>query len=183
MHTDILSICVNGEMSESAEGARLLSEYTSLNLYRGFKSLSLRHLEIYSSLCMTLTVYKGCFFYSLRCLQPSRAVSAAPPLHTALFTVFFSVFLVLPKVGLVRRASATPETEVSRTHLFKITQSHWLTMPLRTLMLPTQLLEGPKPGTEKLPILECGFRFPVADCGQSLFSSLTLPAHLGPTPN
>ncbi len=31
-----------GEMSEPAEGARLLSEYTSLNLYRGFKSLSLR---------------------------------------------------------------------------------------------------------------------------------------------
>ena len=33
-----------GEMSESAEGARLLSEYTGINLYRGFKSLSLRHL-------------------------------------------------------------------------------------------------------------------------------------------
>lgn len=29
-------------MSESAEGARLLSEYTGLNLYREFKSLSLR---------------------------------------------------------------------------------------------------------------------------------------------
>ena len=31
-----------GEVSESAEGARLLSEYTGLNLYRGFKSLPLR---------------------------------------------------------------------------------------------------------------------------------------------
>ena len=30
-------------MSELAEGARLLSEYTGLNLYRGFNSLSLRH--------------------------------------------------------------------------------------------------------------------------------------------
>ncbi|SCM73178.1 hypothetical protein KL86DES1_21104 [uncultured Desulfovibrio sp.] len=31
-------------MSESAEGARLLSEYTGLNLYREFKSLPLRHI-------------------------------------------------------------------------------------------------------------------------------------------
>ena len=31
-----------GEVSESVEGARLLSEYTGLNLYRGFKSLPLR---------------------------------------------------------------------------------------------------------------------------------------------
>ena len=92
MHTDILSICVNGEMSESAEGARLLSEYTSLNLYRGFKSLSLRHQESNSSLCMTLIVCKDCFFYFLKCLQPSRVFSAFP-LHTALFTVFFRYFL------------------------------------------------------------------------------------------
>ena len=34
-----------GEMTELAEGARLLSEYTGLNLYRGFKSLSLRQLK------------------------------------------------------------------------------------------------------------------------------------------
>ncbi len=34
---------LSGEVSESAEGARLLSEYTGLNLYRGFKSLPLRH--------------------------------------------------------------------------------------------------------------------------------------------
>ena len=34
-----------GEVSESAEGARLLSEYTGLNLYRGFKSLPLRQQE------------------------------------------------------------------------------------------------------------------------------------------
>ena len=33
----------NGEMTELAEGARLLSECTGLNSYRGFKSLSLRH--------------------------------------------------------------------------------------------------------------------------------------------
>jgi hypothetical protein len=32
-----------GEMAESAEGGRLLSDYTGLNLYRGFESLSLRH--------------------------------------------------------------------------------------------------------------------------------------------
>ena len=32
----------NGEVSESAEGARLLSEYTGLNLYPGFESLPLR---------------------------------------------------------------------------------------------------------------------------------------------
>ena len=31
-------------MSEPAEGARLLSEYTGLNLYREFKSLPLRHI-------------------------------------------------------------------------------------------------------------------------------------------
>lgn len=36
---------LSGEVSESAEGARLLSEYTGLNLYRGFKSLPLRHLK------------------------------------------------------------------------------------------------------------------------------------------
>lgn len=35
----------SGEVSESAEGARLLSEYTGLNLYRGFKSLPLRQQE------------------------------------------------------------------------------------------------------------------------------------------
>ena len=35
----------DGEMSELAEGARLLSEYTGLNLYRGFNSLSLRHIS------------------------------------------------------------------------------------------------------------------------------------------
>ena len=33
---------VYGEVSELAEGARLLSEYTGLNLYREFKSLPLR---------------------------------------------------------------------------------------------------------------------------------------------
>ena len=38
-----------GEVSEPAEGARLLSEYTGLNLYRGFKSLPLRHLLIKSA--------------------------------------------------------------------------------------------------------------------------------------
>ncbi len=32
-----------GEMAELAEGGRLLSDYTGLNLYRGFESLSLRH--------------------------------------------------------------------------------------------------------------------------------------------
>ena len=79
-------------MSESAEGARLLSEYTSLNLYRGFKSLSLRHQERNSSLCMTLTVCKDCFFYSLKCLHPSRVFSAFP-LHTALFYgIFYGIF-------------------------------------------------------------------------------------------
>ena len=36
-----------GEVSESAEGARLLSEYTGLNLYRGFKSLPLRQFSVY----------------------------------------------------------------------------------------------------------------------------------------
>lgn len=33
---------MRGEVSEPAEGARLLSEYTGLNLYREFKSLPLR---------------------------------------------------------------------------------------------------------------------------------------------
>ena len=32
-----------GEMAEPVEGARLLSEYMGLNLYRGFESRSLRH--------------------------------------------------------------------------------------------------------------------------------------------
>ena len=36
---------LRGEVSESAEGARLLSEYTGINLYQGFKSLPLRHRE------------------------------------------------------------------------------------------------------------------------------------------
>ena len=31
-----------GELAESVEGARLLSEYTGQNLYRGFESLALR---------------------------------------------------------------------------------------------------------------------------------------------
>ena len=31
-----------GELAELAEGARLLSEYMGINLYRGFKSLTLR---------------------------------------------------------------------------------------------------------------------------------------------
>lgn len=34
-----------GVVSESAEGARLLSEYTGINLYQGFKSLPLRHFD------------------------------------------------------------------------------------------------------------------------------------------
>ena len=34
---------VHGEMAELVEGAPLLREYTGLNLYRGFESLSLRH--------------------------------------------------------------------------------------------------------------------------------------------
>ena len=38
--------CDIGEMSELAEGARLLSEYTGLNLYRGFNSLSLRQIYV-----------------------------------------------------------------------------------------------------------------------------------------
>lgn len=38
---------LSGEVSESAEGARLLSEYTGLNLYRGFKSLPLRQIFIH----------------------------------------------------------------------------------------------------------------------------------------
>jgi hypothetical protein len=33
-----------GEMAESAEGGRLLSDCTGKYLYRGFESLSLRHL-------------------------------------------------------------------------------------------------------------------------------------------
>ena len=39
------STAPRGEVSESAEGARLLSEYTGINLYQGFKSLPLRHRE------------------------------------------------------------------------------------------------------------------------------------------
>lgn len=57
-----------------------------------FGGLSLRHQESNSSLCMTLIVCKDCFFYFLKCLQPSRVFSAFP-LHSALFTVFFRYFL------------------------------------------------------------------------------------------
>ena len=39
------STAPRGEVSESAEGARLLSEYTGINLYQGFKSLPLRHFD------------------------------------------------------------------------------------------------------------------------------------------
>ena len=35
-----------GELAESVEGARLLSEYTGQNLYRGFESLALRHCAL-----------------------------------------------------------------------------------------------------------------------------------------
>lgn len=42
-HAGMTMSSPSGEVSESAEGARLLSEYTGLNLYRGFKSLPLRH--------------------------------------------------------------------------------------------------------------------------------------------
>ena len=35
---------IHGEMAELVEGAPLLREYTGLNLYRGFESLSLRHI-------------------------------------------------------------------------------------------------------------------------------------------
>ena len=44
-HRLVVASAFSGEVSEPAEGARLLSEYTGLNLYRGFKSLPLRHLE------------------------------------------------------------------------------------------------------------------------------------------
>ena len=35
-----------GELAESVEGARLLSEYTGQNLYRGFESLALRQKKM-----------------------------------------------------------------------------------------------------------------------------------------
>ena len=92
MHTDILPICVNGEMSESAEGARLLSEYTSLNLYRGFKSLSLRHQESNSSLCMTLIVCKDCFFIPSSVCNP-LAFSLCSPCIPRFLRYFFRYFL------------------------------------------------------------------------------------------
>ena len=41
-HGAVPSAC--GEMAESAEGARLLSEYGGISSHRGFESLSLRHL-------------------------------------------------------------------------------------------------------------------------------------------
>ena len=34
-----------GELAESVEGARLLSEYAGYNLYRGFESLALRQVK------------------------------------------------------------------------------------------------------------------------------------------
>ena len=45
-HRLVVASAFSGEVSEPAEGARLLSEYTGLNLYRGFKSLPLRHLDV-----------------------------------------------------------------------------------------------------------------------------------------
>ena len=39
-----------GELAESVEGARLLSEYTGQNLYRGFESLALRHCALIAQL-------------------------------------------------------------------------------------------------------------------------------------
>ena len=57
-------LCPKGEMSEPAEGARLLSEYTGLNLYRGFKSLSLRHSKQKSGFSRTR------FFIGFRCHRP-----------------------------------------------------------------------------------------------------------------
>ncbi len=41
--TNFSIVVLRGELAESVEGARLLSEYTVLKLYRGFESLALRH--------------------------------------------------------------------------------------------------------------------------------------------
>ena len=41
-----LRLKARGEVAELVEGARLLSGYTGLNLYRGFKSLPLRQRQI-----------------------------------------------------------------------------------------------------------------------------------------
>ena len=47
----------HGELAESVEGARLLSEYTGQNLYRGFESLALRQ-KAKNTICVL------CFFFT-----------------------------------------------------------------------------------------------------------------------
>ena len=56
---------LSGEVSESAEGARLLSEYTGLNLYRGFKSLPLRQKSDLYDPATYLSAWRDLFFYFL----------------------------------------------------------------------------------------------------------------------
>ena len=46
----------HGELAESVEGARLLSEYTGQNLYRGFESLALRHTFVLTALSIDAKV-------------------------------------------------------------------------------------------------------------------------------
>ena len=65
-----------GEVSESAEGARLLSEYTGLNLYREFKSLPLRQILIQGM--PESLVNKG--FPAFFCSMPSDVIRLNPPL-------------------------------------------------------------------------------------------------------
>ena len=56
---------LSGEVSESAEGARLLSEYTGLNLYRGFKYLPLRQKSDLYDPAKYLSAWRDLFFYFL----------------------------------------------------------------------------------------------------------------------
>ncbi len=114
-------------MSESAEGARLLSEYTGINLYRGFKSLSLRHRE-YNPLMYHQRVF---LFKPIRSSREQHAVAfPAPagrnqPLLSPLGTVFSRyriLFFITASGGQNNRAAS---------HLFreKLTRSGWYEKP------------------------------------------------------
>lgn len=71
-------------MSEPAEGARLLSEYTGLNLYREFKSLPLRHIanktaKLSDDNLAVFAFKKGVFLASTWGSTPKTGASDPPP--------------------------------------------------------------------------------------------------------
>lgn len=115
-------------MSESAEGARLLSEYTGINLYRGFKSLSLRHRE-YNPLMYHQRVF---LFKPIRSSREQHAVAFPVPagrkplLSPSTLGTIFSCYRIPPSSSRHQR-----QNNRAASHLFreKLTMSGWYEKP------------------------------------------------------